>query len=141
MFCIADADKPGLDNAEGLHRGYAETVVDVVTKNGTEKALAYVATTTEPGRLPYHWYKELVSRRDPAGTTCRLHREAPRSRIGGRPPAQAPNEARGRSGAEAQRRFVRLVVTVTPRRAVLDRSFCRSRGAPQPLQVLDFWLS
>ncbi len=60
LFWIADADKPGLDEAEGRNRGYAESVVDVVTENGTEPSLAYVATSTEAGRRPYHWYRALV---------------------------------------------------------------------------------
>ena len=60
LFWIAKTDKRGLDEAEGLGRGYAESIVDVVTENGTEKALAYVATNTAASRVPYHWYKALV---------------------------------------------------------------------------------
>lgn len=60
LFWIDRAHKPGLDEAEGLNRGYAEAIVDVVTEDGTQKALAYVATNTDPGRVPYDWYKALV---------------------------------------------------------------------------------
>lgn len=51
---IADADKSGLDEPEGLNRGHAESVVGVVTENGIEQALTYVAANTEAGRRPYH---------------------------------------------------------------------------------------
>jgi hypothetical protein len=45
-----------------LGRGYDEAVLDVVTPEGTVKAVAYVASaqSTDPGRRPYHWYKRLV---------------------------------------------------------------------------------
>ena len=34
--------------------------VDVVTENGTEPALAYVATSVNAARVPYIWYRSLV---------------------------------------------------------------------------------
>jgi hypothetical protein len=62
LFSIARDDKPALDDAEGLNRGYDEAIVDVVTPRGVEKGLAYLASAnaTDPARQPYHWYKALV---------------------------------------------------------------------------------
>jgi hypothetical protein len=62
LFWIARVEKQALDDAEGLGRGYDEAVVDVVTADGTLKALAYVASAgaTDPARRPYHWYKRIV---------------------------------------------------------------------------------
>jgi gamma-glutamylcyclotransferase len=62
LFWIDRAEKPALDDAEGLDRGYEEAMVDVITANATVKALAYVASAgaTDPARRPYHWYKRLV---------------------------------------------------------------------------------
>jgi hypothetical protein len=62
LFWIDRAEKPALDQAEALGRGYDELMVDVVTDAGTEQALAYVASAgaTDSTRRPYHWYKSLV---------------------------------------------------------------------------------
>lgn len=56
------AEKEGLREAEGHGHGYDETMVDVVTADRTETALAYVAGPgyTDRARRPYHWYKGLV---------------------------------------------------------------------------------
>jgi AIG2 family protein len=62
LFSITQCDKPALDEAEGLNRGYDEVIVDVVTPRGVEKGRAYVASrhAIDPARQPYHWYKALV---------------------------------------------------------------------------------
>jgi hypothetical protein len=62
LFWIACSEKPALDRAEALSRGYDETILEIVTAAGVERALAYVASagSTDPGRRPYHWYKALV---------------------------------------------------------------------------------
>ena len=60
LFEIPLAEKAGLDDAEGLGKGYREERVDVVTSCATRQALAYVATAKAPALRPYHWYKALV---------------------------------------------------------------------------------
>jgi hypothetical protein len=62
LFWIDRKEKPDLDRAEGLGYGYSEATLDVVTIDGLERALAYVASAgaTDPQRQPYHWYKRLV---------------------------------------------------------------------------------
>jgi len=62
LFWIDRGERAALDEAEGLGHGYEEAMVDVVTANGTLKALAYVASAgaTDSARRPYHWYKRLV---------------------------------------------------------------------------------
>ena len=60
LFSIAVAEKTALDVVEGLGRGYAEEHVRVVTDNGTETALTYVALMKAPALRPYHWYKAFV---------------------------------------------------------------------------------
>lgn len=60
LFEIDCSEKPALDRAEGLGKGYCEEDVKVITGRGTRDAIAYVATTKEPALWPYHWYKALV---------------------------------------------------------------------------------
>ena len=60
LFWIDWAEKPALDEAERLGRGYSEATLEVLTDSGTETALAYIASETDPSRRPYHWYKALV---------------------------------------------------------------------------------
>lgn len=62
LFWIDRVHKNALDDAEALGRGYDETILEVVTADGTERAHAYVATagSTDAARRPYHWYKALV---------------------------------------------------------------------------------
>jgi hypothetical protein len=62
LFWIDCAQKKALDDAEALGRGYDETILEVITAHGTERARAYVATpgSTDAARRPYHWYKALV---------------------------------------------------------------------------------
>ena len=62
LFWVDVAEKKLLDDAEALGHGYDETMLDVITADGTERALAYVASagSTDAARRPYHWYKALV---------------------------------------------------------------------------------
>jgi hypothetical protein len=61
VYEIAVAEKPLLDAAEGLHRGYAEREVVVVgAELGTVRASLYQATDIEPSLRPFDWYKAFV---------------------------------------------------------------------------------
>jgi gamma-glutamylcyclotransferase len=60
IFEIALADKATLGNAEGLGRGYADELVDVITAAGTVQLDTYIATQKEPILRPYHWYKAIT---------------------------------------------------------------------------------
>ena len=60
VFALDGAEKPALDKAEGLGKGYREEVVQVHTSGGVVEANAYVATRTENGLRPYHGYKQYV---------------------------------------------------------------------------------
>jgi len=60
LYEIDKSEKSALDKIEGLDKGYKEELVNVLTGSGTYKAVAYVATSKEPGLRPYYWYKALV---------------------------------------------------------------------------------
>lgn len=60
LFEIALSEKPRLDVAEGLGRGYRQKTVDVLTADGVVQALAYYATDIDTGLLPYDWYLAFV---------------------------------------------------------------------------------
>ena len=60
IYEIAAAEKPQLDQAEGLGNGYEEKEVDVQTTNGPTKASMYFATHIDPNFVPFTWYKALV---------------------------------------------------------------------------------
>ena len=60
IFSIKCTEKQKLDIAEGLGKGYDEKLIDIETTDGVEQALTYVATKTEKGLQPYHWYKAIV---------------------------------------------------------------------------------
>ncbi|TAK97113.1 gamma-glutamylcyclotransferase [Patescibacteria group bacterium] len=61
LFEISDNEKPALDNKEGLGVGYDEKEVEVVTTDGrTMKSVMYFATSIDPSRRPYTWYKNHV---------------------------------------------------------------------------------
>jgi len=58
-------EKPALDRAEGLGRGYTEKCVSVVDEGGATHAVwTYVATDSHIDRAlrPYQWYLDLVVR-------------------------------------------------------------------------------
>ncbi len=61
---IDKSQKPLLDEAEGLGRGYYEDEVEVVTVGGTRRhALIYLADKKyiDDSLRPYSWYKRLVT--------------------------------------------------------------------------------
>jgi gamma-glutamylcyclotransferase len=60
LFEIDSFERPGLDAAEGLGKGYKEEFVDVVTAQGVRRVLTYVATKKDDTQRPYHWYAALV---------------------------------------------------------------------------------
>lgn len=61
LFKISLTEKPKLDVAEGLGKGYKEEQIQVVMPNGyMHNAIAYSATEKEKALCPYHWYKALV---------------------------------------------------------------------------------
>lgn len=62
VFSIDPAEKPRLDDAEGLGSGYAEAAVEVESIAGRISAFTYVAAADaiRPDLKPYIWYKEFV---------------------------------------------------------------------------------
>ncbi len=62
VFEIDEADKPALDEAEGLGNGYSQTTIQVDTDEGTVEIFAYVAdeNAIDNSLEPYTWYKEFV---------------------------------------------------------------------------------
>jgi uncharacterized protein len=59
LFSVSRADEAALDRAE---KGYRKDEFEVITTEGSLRAIAYVAEATEKDPLlrPYHWYKALV---------------------------------------------------------------------------------
>jgi len=63
VFRIAAAEKPLLDEQEGLGNGYGEKTVIVTGARGESyRAFTYYATRIDPCLRPYHWYREHVIR-------------------------------------------------------------------------------
>jgi len=60
LFELNAAEKPRLDDAEGLGNGYDERQVEIITDRGIVRAVAYIATAKDPSLRPYHWYKAFV---------------------------------------------------------------------------------
>lgn len=60
LFELELQEKPALDAAEGLHHGYEEKHVNVVTRSGRKRAVMYYATAKNPTLKPCRWYKALV---------------------------------------------------------------------------------
>jgi hypothetical protein len=60
LFEISESEKERLDTAEGLHHGYEEKTVDVITASGLVSAIAYYAIIIGEGFRPYEWYKRYV---------------------------------------------------------------------------------
>lgn len=66
MFGVAyeidSAEKPILDDLEGLGKGYDEQQVSFPMNGVTHHAVVYVAASThiDPTLVPYTWYKDMV---------------------------------------------------------------------------------
>ncbi|AGA92188.1 AIG2-like family protein [Thioflavicoccus mobilis 8321] len=60
VYEIARVDKPRLDKAEGLGRGYDQKQVDIATERERLNVQIYFATAIDPFLKPYHWYKQHV---------------------------------------------------------------------------------
>ncbi|HNU47179.1 MAG TPA: gamma-glutamylcyclotransferase [Bacteroidia bacterium] len=63
VFAIDEKEKDTLDEAEGLGKGYYETVIEVLGKDGQLiKAQVYIADSDaiDNSLHPYDWYKEYV---------------------------------------------------------------------------------
>jgi hypothetical protein len=60
LFEISESEKERLDTVEGLHYGYEEKTVKVITTFGLVSAVTYYATITDEQLRPYEWYKRYV---------------------------------------------------------------------------------
>jgi len=62
VFRIDISDKPQLDKAEGLGKGYSEVEVQVTCSDKVRLVFAYIADPDyiDNTLLPYDWYKDMV---------------------------------------------------------------------------------
>lgn len=60
LFEILLAERPLLDQAEGLGNGYEHKNIDVLTDFGVKPAGAYYATHIDSALRPFDWYLEFV---------------------------------------------------------------------------------
>ncbi len=60
LFEISVLEKPLLDAVEGLHQGYEEKTVEVLTASGVIQAVTYYASVIDDAVRPYGWYKRFV---------------------------------------------------------------------------------
>ena len=61
LFAIAEGERPYLDRAEGLGRGYAYKMIRVLTSNMEAiEAGAYYATHIDASLRPFDWYLAFV---------------------------------------------------------------------------------
>jgi gamma-glutamylcyclotransferase len=60
LFEIAMSERPLLDQAEGLGRGYEHKNVEVVADAGAVVAGVYYATDIDPALRPFDWYLAFV---------------------------------------------------------------------------------
>src|SRR5258708_29413330 len=63
LYRIPTYQKPALDQAEGLGRGYHEATVTVIAADGTAlDAIGYFASdgAKDASLKPYQWYKDFV---------------------------------------------------------------------------------
>jgi AIG2-like family len=60
LFEISESEKERLDSFEGLHHGYEEKMVEVITTSGLVSAITYYATIIDEKCRPYEWYKRYV---------------------------------------------------------------------------------
>lgn len=77
---IVRAEKPALDAAEGLGRGYDERGVALLLDGRPVDVLLYVATAIDPAAVPFDWYHALViagarEQRLPAAYVAMLERQ------------------------------------------------------------------
>lgn len=59
-FTIRSEQKHLLDRAEDLGKGYRQQEVTIQLDGQKVSAFTYVALKTDPDRIPFHWYKQLV---------------------------------------------------------------------------------
>lgn len=62
LYTLDARDKPRLDVAEGVGRGYDETTLEVTLAGRNFTPFAYLAAAThvDPMLRPFHWYLQLV---------------------------------------------------------------------------------
>ncbi len=77
LFRIAAAEKPALDRAEGVGRGYDEKLATVIWNGESRNSTTYSAAARDESLRPYTWYRALVvaGAREhclPAGYVARL---------------------------------------------------------------------
>lgn len=60
LFSILESERPELDKAEGLGKGYERKTITVIRDGMDCSAEVYVATKKDASLIPYHWYKALV---------------------------------------------------------------------------------
>ncbi len=60
LYTLDAAEKPVLDEMEGLGIGYSEKNARIHIGDETVEAWFYVATAIDPGLAPFDWYKAFV---------------------------------------------------------------------------------
>ncbi len=60
LYTLQAAEKPLLDQVEGLGFGYTEKCAGIIIGDETVEAWFYVAIETDPSLMPFHWYKAFV---------------------------------------------------------------------------------
>jgi hypothetical protein len=60
LYEMAKAEKPVLDEIEGVGHGYLDETVTVMTVEGPVDAFTYYPTLIDRARKPYDWYHALV---------------------------------------------------------------------------------
>ena len=60
LFEISGSEKKRLDTVEGLHQGYDEKLVEIITTSGRVSAVTYYATVIDEQLRPYDWYQRYV---------------------------------------------------------------------------------
>jgi gamma-glutamylcyclotransferase len=60
LYRINTREKSDLAKAEGVGIGYSEANIQIVTADGTQSSVTYVASYKERVLRPYQWYKAMV---------------------------------------------------------------------------------
>ena len=60
LFEISGSEKTRLDAIEGLHQGYDEKTVEIITKSGLVSVVTYYARVIDERLRPYEWYQRYV---------------------------------------------------------------------------------